>query len=216
MPACADQRSTACNNVQGVAVINDIHDLGLVLNSKVKLQVIESWDELPVLETLTSLAIKRGLGLYTLAITEGLQRSGFARSADDVAASLEPETALKLIKHDSQPNLYVLCDLHPYLLDNPKLVRLLKEIGQAEGNHKPTLVLVSHALKLPAEVQRYAARFTLALPTEDELLAIVRDEAPRWSGSNRGARVRTDNRTLQQVVKNLRGMGHAQARALAR
>jgi SpoVK/Ycf46/Vps4 family AAA+-type ATPase len=199
-----------------VAVINDIHDLGLVLDSKVKLVVIESWDELRVLETLTRLAIKRGLGLYTWAITEGLQRSGVAHSADEIAASLEPEAALKLIKHDPQPNLYVLCDLHPYLLDNPKLVRLLKEIAQAEGNHRPTLVLVSHALKLPAEVQRYAARFTLALPTEDELLAIVRDEATRWSGSNRGARVRTDNRTLQQVVKNLRGMGHAQARALAR
>jgi hypothetical protein len=191
-----------------VAVINDIHDLGLVLDSKVKLVVIESWDELRVLETLTSLAIKRGLVFYTWAITEGLQRLGFAASADDVSASLEPEAALKLIKHDPQPNLYVFCDLHPYLVDNPKLVRLLKEIAQAEGNHKPTLVLVSHALKLPAEVQRYAARFTLALPTEDELLAIVRDEATRWSSSNSGARVRTDNRTLQQVVKNLRGMGH--------
>jgi hypothetical protein len=46
-------------------VINDIPDLGLVLDSKVKLVVIESWDELRVLETLTRLAIKRGLGLFT-------------------------------------------------------------------------------------------------------------------------------------------------------
>lgn len=197
-------------------MINDIHDLGLVLDSKVKLVVIESWDELRVLETLTRLAIKRGLGLYTWAVTEGLQRAGMVGAVDEFAASHEPEAALKLIKHDPQPNLYVLCDLHPFLLDNPTLVRLLKEIAQAEGRHKPTLVLVSHALKLPAEVQRYAARFTLALPSEDELLAIVREEATRWSTRNRGARVRTDNRTLQQVVKNLRGMGHAQARALAR
>jgi hypothetical protein len=87
------------------------------------------------------------------------------------------------------------------LARQPKLVRLLKEIAQAEGSYKPTLVLVSHALKLPTEVQRYAARFILALPTEDELLAIVRDEATRWSTSNSDARVQTDNRTLQQVVK---------------
>ena len=59
-------------------MINDIHDLGLVLDSKVKLVVIESWDERRVLETLTSLAVKRGLGLYTWAVTEGLQRLGFA------------------------------------------------------------------------------------------------------------------------------------------
>jgi SpoVK/Ycf46/Vps4 family AAA+-type ATPase len=196
-------------------VKNDIHDLGLVLESKVKLIVIESWDEPRVLQTLTGLAVRRNLGLFLWSVTEGLQRLGFGNAAGEEPTH-EPEAALKLIKHDPQPNLYVLCDLHPFLEDNPKLVRLLKEIAMAEGAQRPTLVLVSHALKLPPEVQRYAARFDLALPSEEELLAIVRDEATRWSERNRGARVRTDNRTLQQVVKNLRGMSHGEARALAR
>ncbi|MEK1941125.1 MAG: AAA family ATPase [Pseudomonas sp.] len=195
---------------------NDIHDLGLVLDSKVKLVVIESWDEQRVMETLTTLAVKRGLGLYTWAVTEGMQKLGFGGEPQGDMPSFEAEAALRLIKHDPQPNLYVLCDLHPFMDDNPKLVRLLKEIAMAEAPHKPTVVLVSHALKLPPEVQRYAARFTLSLPSEDELLAIVREEAGRWSERNRGARVRTDNRTLQQVVKNLRGMSHAEARVLAR
>jgi len=197
-------------------VKNDIHDLGLVLDSKAKLILIESWDEARVLETLTSLAVKRSLGLQMWSVTEGLQRLGFGGEAGDAGASLEPEAALRLIKADPQPTLYVLCDLHPFLDDNPKLVRLLKEIAMSEAPSKPTLVLVSHACKLPPEVQRYASRFSLALPSEDELLAIVRDEASLWSARNRNARVRTDNRTLQQVVKNLRGMSHAEARALAR
>ncbi|WP_271410409.1 AAA family ATPase [Pseudomonas sp. Q1-7] len=195
---------------------NDIHDLGLVLDSRVKLILIESWDERRVLETLTSLAVRRGLGLFTWAVSEGMQRLGFGGDSLGQEDSREPEAALKLIKADPQPNLYVMCDLHPFLSDNPKVVRLLKEVAMAEGNHKPTLVLVSHALKLPPEVQRYTARFDLALPSEDELLSIVREEASRWSERNRGARVRTDNRTLQQVVKNLRGMSHGEARALAR
>lgn len=195
---------------------NDIHDLGLVLDSKVKLIVIESWDEPRVLETLTSLAIKKNLGLHTWSVTEGIQRLGFGGDSLGDQPTQEPEAALKLVKHDPQANLYVFCDLHPFLADSPRLVRLLKEIAMAEGNQRPTLVLVSHALKLPAEVQRYAARFSLALPSEDELLAIVRDEAARWSERNRGARVRTDNRTLQQVVKNLRGLSHGEARLLAR
>ena len=195
---------------------NDIHDLGLVLDSKARLILIESWDEPRVLQTLTGLALRRGLGLQVWSVTEGLQRLGFAGDSQTDAETLEPEAALRLIKVDPQPNLYVMCDLHPFLDDNPRLVRLLKEIAMSEAAHKPTLVLVSHALKLPAEVQRFAARFSLALPSEDELLSIVRDEATRWSEGNRGARVRTDNRTLQQVVKNLRGMSHAEARALAR
>lgn len=195
---------------------NDIHDLGLVLDSKVKLVLIESWDERRVLETLTSLAVRRGLGLFTWSITEGLLRAGFAGEAFAESGSQEPEAALRLIKADPQASLYVLCDLHPFLVDNPRLVRLLKEIAMADSSHAPTVVLVSHACKLPPEVQRYAARFSLALPSEDELLGIVRDEATRWSERNRNRRVRTDNRTLQQVVKNLRGMSHAEARVLAR
>ncbi|WPC04659.1 AAA family ATPase [Pseudomonas benzenivorans] len=195
---------------------NDIHDLGLVLDSKVKLILIESWDEPRVLETLTGLAVKRGLGLHTWSVTEGLQRLGFGGETLGEGATQEPEAALRLIKADPQPNLYVMCDLHPFLDDNPRLVRLLKEIALGSGLHKPTLVLVSHACKLPPEVQRHAARFSLALPSEDELLGIVREEAARWSEQNRNARVRTDNRTLQQVVKNLRGLSHGEARSLAR
>nr|WP_312973612.1 AAA family ATPase [Pseudomonas sp.] len=195
---------------------NDIHDLGLVLDSKVKLVLIESWDERRVLETLTGLAVRRGLSLFTWSITDGLQRAGFTGEAFAESNSQEPEAALRLIKADPQASLYVMCDLHPFLADNPKLVRLLKEVAMADAAHAPTLVLVSHACKLPPEVQRYAARFNLALPSEDELLAIVREEAARWSERNRNRRVRTDNRTLQQVVKNLRGMSHAEARLLAR
>lgn len=169
-----------------------------------------------MLETLTGLAVRRGLSLFTWSITDGLRRGDFTGEAFTESDSHEPEVALRLIKADPQASLYVMCDLHPFLDDNPKLVRLLKEVAMADAAHAPTLVLVSHACKLPPEVQRYAARFNLALPGEDELLAIVREEAARWSERNRNRRVRTDNRTLQQVVKNLRGMSHAEARLLAR
>ena len=195
---------------------NDVHDLGLVLDSRVKLVLIESWDEPRVLETLTMLAIRRGLRLVGWTVTEGLRAPGELRIEDDAVDSREPEVALRLVKADPQPTLYVFCDLHPYLEDNPRLVRQLKDIAIAQGSHQPTLVLVSHACRLPAEVQRHAARFSLALPGEEELLAIVREEATRWSERNANLRVRTDNLTLQLVVKNLRGMSHGEARTLAR
>lgn len=195
---------------------NDIHDLGLVLDSKVRLIVIESWDEPRVLQTLTGLALRRGLRFQQWSITAGLcpplGLSG-GLSAED---SCDPEQVLRWIVKDVQAALYVMCDLHPHWEDNPRVVRLLKEVAMREESASPTLILVSHACKLPAEVQRYAARFSLAMPSEEELLSIVRDEASRWSEAHQGRRVRTDNRTLQQVVKNLRGMTHAEARVLAR
>ncbi len=193
---------------------NDIRDLQLVLESRVRLIAIESWDERRVLETLTGLAIARGLALHLWSVTEGLRHLAFGGEALDAGESCEPAVALKRVKHDPLGDLYVFCDLHPFL-DDPRLVRLLKDIAMATAPAAPTLVLVSRALRLPAEVQRHAARFSLTLPSVEELLALVRDEATRWSERNRGARVRTDNRTLQQVVKNLRGLSHAEARTLA-
>lgn len=193
---------------------NDIRDLQLVLDAKVRLVAIESWDELRVLETLTSVAVQRGTSLVVWSITEGMRRMDFKGSR--IESAHEVEAALRYVKADLQDGMYVFFDLHPYWQDNPLIVRLIKDIAIAEGAHKPTLILVSHALKLPVEVQRYAARFNLALPSEDELLAIVREEAASWSQKNRGVRVRSDNKTMQQVVKNLRGLSHADARILAR
>ncbi len=193
---------------------NDVHDLMLVLESRLRLVVIESWDERRVLETLSGLAVSRGLTLHLWSVTEGLRHLTFGGESLDAGESCQPEVALKRVKYDPLGSLYVFCDLHPFL-DEPRVVRLLKEIAMAQGPSASTLVLVSHAFKLPAEVQRYAARFCLALPSEEELLSIVREEATHWSERNRGARVRTDNRTLQQVVKNLRGLSHAEARTLA-
>ena len=56
---------------------NDIHDLGLVLDSRVKLVVIESWDEPRVLEVLTGLAVKRRvLPLAPIPVAQPLRPSG--------------------------------------------------------------------------------------------------------------------------------------------
>lgn len=193
---------------------NDLKDLQLVLDARVRLIVIESWDELRVLETLTSLVVQRGINLHVWSISEGLQNLGFGGAM--LEDSQLPEKALRLAKADPQAGLYVFFDLHSFLENDALLIRLVKDIAMAVGPDQPTLILVSHALKLPPEVQRYAARFSLSLPSEDELLALVREEAVRWSEVNRGLRVRTDNKTLQQVVKNLRGLSHADARLLAR
>ena len=193
---------------------NDVRDLHLVLDARVKLIVLESWDELRVLQTLTQLAIQRATPFFVWSITKGLHGLNFADGADEETS--EPVEALKKILRAQAAGLYVFCDLHPFLEDNPLLVRLLKEIAMQTDINRPSLILVSHQLNLPVELQRYSARLSLALPSEEELLGIVREEAVRWSKLNRGVRVKTDQNTLNQVVINLQGMNHSDARMLAR
>ncbi|MDM1708163.1 AAA family ATPase [Thiopseudomonas alkaliphila] len=193
---------------------NDVRDLHLVLEAKVKLIALESWDEVRVLETLTQLAIQRALPMYVWSISQGLNSLDFFEL--EKTETTDPALALRQVLAAKGQGLYVFCDLHPFLADNPLVVRLLKEVAMATEQDKPTIILVSHQLDLPVEVQRLSARLSLALPSEEELHGIVREEALRWSRLNQGTRVKTDQHTLSQVVSNLQGMNHADARMLAR
>ncbi len=137
---------------------NDIHDLGLVLDSRVRLVLIESWDEARVLEMLTSLAIRRGQSIYVWSVTEGIQHLGFDGPLSGEQDSRDPEQALRLVKADPGPNLYVMCDLHPFLEDNPRLVRLLKEVAMGEAPQRPTLPSGACVLPLPPRYRKAADR----------------------------------------------------------
>lgn len=196
-------------------VKNDVHDLSLLLDSRVKLIVIESWEEQRVLETIGMLAIKQNSSWYAWDQVEGLRLMSFGTDKQGVGDGSDPEKVLEAIRKGNEQAIYVLCDLHPFL-ESSRLVRLIKTMAMNTHEQAPTLILVSHALKMPDELSRLAARLSLSMPSDEQLAAIVREEATKWTEQNQGRRVRTDNRTLEQVVRNLRGMTHAEARRLAR
>jgi len=195
--------------------MNDVHDLNLVLDAKIPLLVIEAQDEKRVLEMLTRVSIKRSVPLYQWTVTEGLDRMGFGADAD-MDASHEPENLLRHIKSALSPAVYVLCDFHPYMKDEPKLVRHIKDIALNHGQVGHVLVFVSHAFAVPPELSRLSARFEMSMPTEKQLMTLVRDEAQRWSKEKKGLKVRTDNATLQHFVKNLSGVSVHDAKRLIR
>lgn len=193
--------------------MQDIHDLGLLLDRNVPILLIESHEESRALEMLTRLAIRRGLALQQWTLTDGLRRLGFG---EDVGSgdTRQPADALKAVRDRSDGGLFIFCDLHPFL-EEPLVVRLLKDVALQHERLGKTLVLLSHSLKVPAELQRLSATFSLALPDEAQLQALVREEAQRYAKTT-GIKVRTDNTTLQQMVANLRGLTLSDARRLVR
>ncbi|MFC3681244.1 AAA family ATPase [Bacterioplanoides pacificum] len=193
--------------------MQDLHDLGLMLDRNTPLLLVESHEETRVLELLTRVAIKRGLALQQWSLTEGLRRLGFG---EDVSGSetFQPVDALKQIKAREQGGLFVFCDLHPFL-EEPLVVRLIKDIALQHERFGKTLVLLSHRLEAPPELQRLAMSFDLQLPDESQLLSLVKEEAQRYA-KHSGRKVKTDAATLQQIVANLRGLTFSDARRLVR
>ncbi|WP_430461687.1 AAA family ATPase [Thalassolituus sp. LLYu03] len=193
--------------------MQDIHDLGLLLDRQIPLLVVESHEEARALELFTRLAIRRGLALQQWTLTDGLRRLGFGEDltrADTHSAA----DALRTVRAREEGGLFIFCDLHPFLED-PLVVRLLKDIALQHERYGKTLILLSHRLDAPPELQRLAATFSLKLPDEGQLMALVKEEAQRFAKTS-GTRVKADNQTLQQLVSNLRGLTFSDARRLVR
>jgi SpoVK/Ycf46/Vps4 family AAA+-type ATPase len=193
--------------------MNDLHDLELLLRSRVPLIVIETRDEKRVAGLFAELAVSLAIPVMAWSATTGLQRIDYEAAPQRHAS--EPQQALGQIKATATPGIYLLMDFHPYL-DDAYNVRLLKEIALDYADLGHTLVLVSHELELPAELAGFSARFNLSLPDSERLEDIIQDEAGHWSEQHRGEKVRTNRRTLDLVINQLRGLTGSDARRVIR
>jgi SpoVK/Ycf46/Vps4 family AAA+-type ATPase len=196
--------------------VSDTRDLGLILDSKIAVVVIESADERRVLALLLQFAMQRGLPFDEWSVTRGLRRGGLVGNGTDEIKLTEACDVLQHIGSTPGPALYALCDIHPFLANDPKTIRLIKDIAHDYDHLGNTLVLVSHALTIPPELGRLTATFNLRLPSDDELLSMVRKQAQEWSRLHQGRKVSTDNKTLDKLIANLRGVTHSDAQILIR
>ncbi len=194
--------------------MTDIKDLELILLSHTPLVVIETFEEKRALDMLAKVAVKRYQNLYTWSVTSGL-RDSITFTGNEVAEFSEPDAMLHHVKAGQCNGIIVLCDFHPYLSE-AKIQRLIKDIAFDYDRLKCTLVLVSHQLDLPVDLNRLAARFNFALPDEAQIHNLVLEEAREWAKQNKGVRVQTDSNTLNALVKNLKGLSLSDAKRLVR
>ena len=182
------------------------HDLNVILGSRVPLVVVETLDEKRFLDMLGDLV--RG--------AFGGRRQPLFRLDIDMGAQLhnaEPTNILKHIHAANMPGIYVLLDFHPYLSD-PVNVRLLKDIAVESTDGSRTIVLVSHELSLPPELERLAARFEMSLPNENERAMIVARVVAGWNAENPGS-VAIDPQAQALLIRNLAGLTRADTERLA-
>jgi len=192
-------------------------DLELILRSRMPIVVIETRDESRMLGLLKSIAITRAsddyVPLFRWTITDGIQRLDI--DLEPQMHNSEPTEALKHIRSVSKPGIYVLLDFHPYLQD-PVNVRLLKDICMKFNDVSRQLIIISHNVEMPSELQNYCARFDMALPTEEERKQIVKRVAVQYTAENPGTRVEFDPKAYRLLIKNLAGLTDRDTEQIAR
>ena len=102
-------------------------------------------------------------GALTWSVTDGL--SG---ETSDATLS-EPDDVLDALAESDAPSLVVFLDLHRFL-DQPKVVRRLRDRLADVARRRQTFVIVAPELVLPADLEKDCAVLDLPLPRPDELL----------------------------------------------
>jgi len=199
------------------------HDLGVLIESNIPLIVIESDEEDLVLEMISNLALKRSLACFSWTITEGLigcnlptqlknKRAAVNTKFDDY--SHEPDKILNRIKFSRKQGIYALCDFHPYLVNEPRRVRTIKDIALRYRQLLQTVIFISHEFPIPPEIKHFTAQLEIALPGRDELVNMIKDESLQWSRQNKGEKIKSDPKTFNQFVNNLQGVTFTEAKRL--
>jgi hypothetical protein len=193
-------------------------ELEMLLASRFALIVIESREEARVLALVREASLKvrhgRGWGVFQWTVTEGLQRMDADMGGPQRMLS-EPGQLLKHLKATPMPGIYVLLDFHPYLTD-PVNIRMLKDVAQSYDQVARTVVLMSYEVTLPEELENFATRMHLALPTTNERQMIVKRIAQEWSAANPGHPAHIEPDALAKLVDNLSGLTAADAERLVR
>ena len=192
-------------------------DLRLVLQSRTPIVVIESTDEPRVVDMLQAACMANAadnwVPIFRWTVTDGLQRLDIDLEPQTINS--DPSEVLKHIRAVRKPGIYVLLDFHPFL-DDPVNVRLLKDVCVQHDEVPRQIVLVSHAVEVPKELESYAAQVSIALPDDRERHEIVARVIAEWSHANAGANVAVDERAHQLLVRNLAGLTYSDTARLAR
>lgn len=197
--------------------MNRQRDLELILRSRTPIVIIETRDESRLLDLLKSITLSRAstayVPLFRWTITDGLQRLDIA--LEPQMHNAQPTEVLRHIRAVEKPGMYVLLDFHPYL-DDPVNIRLLKDICIHFNSVSRHLVLLSHEVKLPSELEGFSARFDMALPSEEDRENIVKRVASEWASENPGTSIKIDAKAHRLLIQNLAGLTDRDTEQLAR
>jgi len=191
--------------------MQNLKDLEILLGSSVPIIVIESDEEARLLELFNRIIKNIPKSLFLWTVTEGLKRLDIDMPAQ--RHNSKPVELLNKIKMSRNEGIYVLLDFHPFL-DDPLHVRLMKDIALLKGDTFHHIVLISHEIELPEELEKYSARFELSMPDRSQIEMMVRSEAKRCAKRNKGLRIVVDKRFFNQLVESLVGLPIDDARKL--
>jgi SpoVK/Ycf46/Vps4 family AAA+-type ATPase len=184
-----------------------LDELDLHVRARYPLLYLATWEEHRLDEVLARLAQSHGKSLVTWSITQGLRRVDSRGTAVD--GPKDPTEALAAVGQLTDASLVVFKDFHPYLND-PVVVRALRELSHQLKSSYTTLILVSPVVNIPTELEKEIAVLDVPLPAAQDLMALLRDIV-RVVREGKRASVELTNETVEPLLKAALGLTLSEA-----
>jgi hypothetical protein len=208
-----------------------IDRLKVLINSSTPIVVMETVEEMCVMSLVRTACSQLSLPVYEWTIADGLVRCGndFAvaapalsgvgsgsgagsRTAAGIATThnpamyntADPVQALANLETMTIEAVFVLKDFHRHM-DNPVVVRRLRDVGQKFSANRRTLVLTAPAIEMPPELVSLVEFLDLPLPDRERLREIIRETYTRLAG-NHTLKLQLDSNGVDAMAGNLRGL----------
>ena len=185
-----------------------VSDLDTLIRARYPLVYLVSWEEQRLDAILMDVAQNHGKALLTWSVTRGLRRMG-ARTVTISDSSLNPVEALASIGKLTEPSLVVLKDFHPYL-ENPEVIRALRELAQDLKSTFTTVLLLSPVLSIPTELEKEISVLDVPLPTFRDLFQLLKEIITVVRQGNK-ARVDLTREQAEQLIKAAQGLTLSEA-----
>jgi len=121
----------------------------------------------------------------------------------------EPVQALANMESMTVEAVFILKDFHRHL-DDPVVVRRLRDVGQKFSANRRTVVITAPELTVPAELATLVEYFDLTLPDRERLHEIIHDTFTRLSKTHT-LKLQLDAAGVDAMSANLRGLSEEEA-----
>jgi len=181
-----------------------VGELDTLIRARYPLIYLVSSEEPRIVEFLRGIAQGHGKSLIGWSAIRGFHRLDATHGLPFPEGTEDPLVALRAVPAIQESALVVFNDLHAWL-DDRRVVRALRELGQALKSSYTTVLILAPVLQLPVEVEKEIAVLDVPLPTFGELAELLRDIVGVVRKSGR-VRVELKREEGEQLVKAALGL----------
>jgi SpoVK/Ycf46/Vps4 family AAA+-type ATPase len=193
--------------------MNEINDLQALIRSRIPIILIETGEELRIVNLFEHLAQQLRKPVFQWTATTGLK--SLSSPQFNMPEKMDINGLFFRMQNSQSPGIFLLLDFHPFLSDAIN-IRRIKDIALNHDRNLHTLVLISHHIQMPSELKLFYARFELSLPTREMLRQSCYDQAAKWRDENSGKNVKSSSKNLDKLIDNLLGLPLSDAERLIR